>query len=68
MEQTTRENPGVLPFRLAYGIICAAVGQADAAWRFFPKAWRAAKPNSPSTTSWMTWWSATTPSSPVKTR
>ena len=31
MEQAARENPTVLPFKLAYGIICAAVGQADAA-------------------------------------
>ena len=31
VEQSTRENPTVLPFKLAYGIICAAVGQPDAA-------------------------------------
>jgi len=31
VEQAAIENPGVLPFRLAYGIICTAVGQADAA-------------------------------------
>jgi DNA-binding SARP family transcriptional activator len=31
VEQATRENPTVLPFKLAYGIICAAVGQVDAA-------------------------------------
>jgi DNA-binding SARP family transcriptional activator/tetratricopeptide (TPR) repeat protein len=31
VEQATRENPTVLPFRLAYGIICVSVGQADAA-------------------------------------
>jgi hypothetical protein len=30
-EQAARENPSVLPFKLAYGIICVAVGQADAA-------------------------------------
>jgi hypothetical protein len=30
VEQATRENPTVLPFKLAYGIICVAVGQADA--------------------------------------
>jgi len=31
VEQAASENPGVLPFRLAYGIICVAVGRADAA-------------------------------------
>ncbi len=31
VEQAARENPTVLPFRLAYGIICVAVGRADAA-------------------------------------
>jgi tetratricopeptide (TPR) repeat protein len=31
VEQATRENPEMLPFRLAYGIICTAVGQVDAA-------------------------------------
>jgi DNA-binding SARP family transcriptional activator/tetratricopeptide (TPR) repeat protein len=31
VEQAAAENPGVLPFRLAYGIICVAVGRADAA-------------------------------------
>jgi DNA-binding SARP family transcriptional activator/tetratricopeptide (TPR) repeat protein len=31
VEQAVDENPGVLPFRLAYGIICVAVGRADAA-------------------------------------
>lgn len=31
VEQAARENPSVLPFKLAYGIICAAVGQADVA-------------------------------------
>jgi tetratricopeptide (TPR) repeat protein len=31
VDQAARENPTVLPFKLAYGIICAAVGQADAA-------------------------------------
>ena len=31
VEQAARENPMVLPFKLAYGIICVAVGQADAA-------------------------------------
>ena len=33
VEQAVRENPGVLPFRLAYGIICTAVDRADAARR-----------------------------------
>jgi hypothetical protein len=31
VEQATRENPSVLPFKLAYGIICVSVGQADVA-------------------------------------
>jgi tetratricopeptide (TPR) repeat protein len=31
VEQVAAENPGVLPFRLAYGIICVTVGQAEAA-------------------------------------
>jgi DNA-binding SARP family transcriptional activator len=31
VEQAARENPTVLPFKLAYGIICVAVGHADAA-------------------------------------
>jgi tetratricopeptide (TPR) repeat protein len=31
VEQAARENPAVLPFTLAYGIICATVGQADTA-------------------------------------
>jgi DNA-binding SARP family transcriptional activator/tetratricopeptide (TPR) repeat protein len=31
VEQAARENPSVLPFKLAHGIICVAVGQADAA-------------------------------------
>ena len=31
VEQAASENPGVLPFRLAYGIICVAVDRADAA-------------------------------------
>jgi DNA-binding SARP family transcriptional activator len=31
VEQAARENPAVLPFKLAYGIICVAVGHADAA-------------------------------------
>jgi DNA-binding SARP family transcriptional activator len=31
VEQAARENPTVLPFRLAYGIICVAVGKPDAA-------------------------------------
>ena len=31
VEQAAAENPGILPFRLAYGIICVAVGRADAA-------------------------------------
>ena len=29
VEQAARENPSVLPFKLAHGIICVAVGQAD---------------------------------------
>lgn len=31
VEQVARENPTVLPFKLAYGIICAAVGHTDTA-------------------------------------
>jgi DNA-binding SARP family transcriptional activator len=31
VEQAARENPSVLPFRLAHGIICVAVGDVDAA-------------------------------------
>ena len=31
VEQAASENPGVLPFRLAYGIICVAVDRPDAA-------------------------------------
>ena len=31
VEQAARENPTVLPFKLAYGIICAAVGHTDTA-------------------------------------
>lgn len=31
VEQAAEENPVVLPFRLAYGIICVAVGRMDAA-------------------------------------
>jgi hypothetical protein len=31
VEQAARENPSVLPFKLAFGIICAAVGPADTA-------------------------------------
>ena len=31
VEQAARENPSVLPFKLAHGIICAAVGQANIA-------------------------------------
>jgi DNA-binding SARP family transcriptional activator/tetratricopeptide (TPR) repeat protein len=31
VEQATRENPTVLPFKLAYGIICVAVDKPDAA-------------------------------------
>jgi len=31
VEQAANENPGVLPFRLAYGIICVAVDRSDAA-------------------------------------
>jgi len=31
VEQAASEKPGVLPFRLAYGIICASVGRSEAA-------------------------------------
>ncbi len=31
VEKAVSENPALLPFRLAYGIICTAVGRADAA-------------------------------------
>jgi DNA-binding SARP family transcriptional activator/tetratricopeptide (TPR) repeat protein len=31
VEQAARENPSVLPFKLAYGIICVTVGQTEAA-------------------------------------
>jgi tetratricopeptide (TPR) repeat protein len=31
VEQAVAENPGLLPFRLAYGIICVAVGRTDEA-------------------------------------
>jgi DNA-binding SARP family transcriptional activator len=31
VEQAARDNPGVVPFKLAYGIICAAVGRDDVA-------------------------------------
>ncbi|MDQ1455768.1 MAG: hypothetical protein QOH28_1388 [Actinomycetota bacterium] len=31
VEQAARDSPGVLPFKLAYGIICAAVGRDDVA-------------------------------------
>lgn len=33
VEQAARDNPGVLPFELAYGILCQAVGRDDAARR-----------------------------------
>jgi DNA-binding SARP family transcriptional activator len=31
VEQAANDNPGVMPFKLAYGIICAAVGRYDVA-------------------------------------
>jgi tetratricopeptide (TPR) repeat protein len=31
VEQAANDNPGVVPFKLAYGIICAAVGRDDVA-------------------------------------
>jgi tetratricopeptide (TPR) repeat protein len=31
VEQAANDNPGVMPFKLAYGIICAAVGRDDVA-------------------------------------
>jgi len=34
VEQAARENPGVVPFELAYAIICAVVGRRDTAREF----------------------------------
>jgi DNA-binding SARP family transcriptional activator/tetratricopeptide (TPR) repeat protein len=34
VEQAARENPGVVPFELAYAIICAAVGRPETAREF----------------------------------
>jgi len=54
VEQAARENPSVLPFKLAYGIICAAVGQADAAREILHEGMESGFAELPIDNFWMT--------------
>jgi tetratricopeptide (TPR) repeat protein len=54
VEQAARENPSVLPFRLAYGIICIAVGQADSAREILHQGMESGFAELPIDNFWMT--------------
>ncbi|MGO9333008.1 MAG: ATP-binding protein [Acidimicrobiales bacterium] len=54
VEQAARENPSVLPFKLAYGIICVAVGQADAAREILHEGMESGFAELPIDNFWMT--------------
>ena len=54
VEQAARENPSVLPFKLAYGIICVAVGQADAAREILHEGMESGFAELPADNFWMT--------------
>ena len=54
VEQAARENPSVLPFKLAYGIICVAVGQADSAREILHEGMESGFAELPIDNFWMT--------------
>ena len=54
VEQAARENPSVLPFKLAYGIICVAVGQAPAAREILQEGMESGFAELPIDSFWMT--------------
>ena len=54
VEQATSENPGVLPFRLAYGIICAAVGRAEVSHEILHEGMASGFAHLPFDNFWMT--------------
>ena len=54
VEQAARENPSVLPFKLAYGIICVTVGQADSAREILHEGMESGFAELPIDNFWMT--------------
>ncbi len=54
VEQAARENPGVVPFELAYAIICAVVGRRDTARKFLHDGVASRFANMPPDNLWMT--------------
>ena len=54
VEQAARENPSVLPFKLAYGIICAAVQRDDIARQILHEGTEAGFAELPVDNLWMT--------------
>jgi DNA-binding SARP family transcriptional activator len=54
VEQAARENPGVVPFELAYAIICAVVGRRDTAREFLQDGVANRFADMPADNLWMT--------------
>lgn len=54
VEQAARENPGVVPFELAYAIICAVVGRLDTASKFLQDGVASQFEDLPADNLWMT--------------
>jgi DNA-binding SARP family transcriptional activator len=54
VEQAARENPGVVPFELAYAIICAVVGRKDTARNFLQAGVASRLEDLPEDNLWMT--------------
>jgi DNA-binding SARP family transcriptional activator len=54
VEQAALENPGVVPFELAYGIICAAVGREDVARKLLQGGVETGFSDFPADNIWMT--------------
>ena len=54
VEQAARENPGVVPFELAYAIICAVVGRRDTASKFLQDGVASRFADMPADNLWMT--------------
>jgi hypothetical protein len=54
VEQAARENPGVVPFELAYAIICAVVGRRETASKFLQDGVASRFEDLPADNLWMT--------------
>ena len=54
VEQAARDNPGILPFEIAYAIICAAVGATRWPRRSWTRGWRTGSTGLPVDNMWTT--------------